>query len=121
MLSLRDNCLTAGAREADFWEMTIGEAVRVCDAYHERRKDTAYFSYMTASAVGLFVGSVFSSKAPPDISDIYPEFFPKKQVEDIEEEIRVERSAANFIKFANSFNRRFEANGNGTTESENNG
>lgn len=124
VLRLRDQCLRAQVREADFWHMTIGEAVRECDAYHDRLKDTAYFSYMTASAIGLFIGSVFSSKSPPEISDIYPEFFPKAETreatEERQEELKEERSVANFLKFAYSFNQRFE-NGNRKPESENNG
>ena len=98
--------------------MTIGEAVRACDAYVERRKEQAYFAYTNAMTVGMFVGSMFGSRKPPTIHEIYPELFPKQ--EDIEEERRMDASAANFIKFANSFNQRYN-NGNRKLESKNNG
>ena len=100
--------------------MTPGEASRVCDAYGERRRDAAYFAFTNAMATGLFIGSIFSSKPAPAIQDVYPELFHEEDHEEAETEMRMERSAANFIKFANSFNRRFD-NGNRKSESENNG
>lgn len=99
--------------------MTIGEAVRACGAYHNRRKDRAYFAYTEAMAVGMFVASIFGSKSPPKINDIYPDLFPED--EEAEEEVRVSRSAANFINFANAFNRNFDNGDNRKSESENNG
>lgn len=98
--------------------MTVGEAVRAYKAYEERRKDTAYFGYMNAMTVGLFIGSMFGSK-PPTINDIYPEFFPKD--EEVEETRQTADSAANFINFANAFNRAIDNGNNRKPESENNG
>lgn len=99
--------------------MTIGEAVRACEAHNKRQKDRAYFAYTEAMAVGMFVASIFGSKRPPKISDIYPELFPED--EEAEEEVRDSRSAANFINFANAFNRNFDNGDNGKSKSENNG
>lgn len=118
VLELRNTVLVAGIREAEFWEMTIGEAVRACDAFQDRRRDTAYFAYTGAMTVGLFINSMFGSKSTPTIHDIYPELFPVD--EEAEEEARMKRSEVNFINFANAFNKRYE-NGNGKSESENNG
>ena len=73
---------------------------------------------MNAMATGLFIASMFSTKSPPSISDIYPEFFPKD--EEVEEKVQESKSAANFINFANAFNRNFD-NGDRKSESENNG
>lgn len=98
--------------------MTIGEADRACTAYHERRKDEAYFAYTNAMAVGMFVGSMFGGK-PPKIHDIYPELFPRD--EEVEQTVQDSKSAANFINFANAFNKGFDNGDNRTTESENNG
>ena len=122
LMKLRDDCLTAGVKEMDFWNMTVGEAVRALEAFNERRKDRAYFAYTEAMAVGLFVASMFSTKKPPALEDIYPELFPKDEegVSQAEEEARIAKSEANFIKFANAFNRRFN-NGRTDTESQNNG
>ena len=99
--------------------MTIGEAVRAFEAYEDRRKDQAYFVYTNAMTVGMFIGSMFSHDSPPSISDIYPKLFTKD--EEAEEVARETQSAANFINFANAFNKDFDNGSNGTTESENNG
>ncbi len=124
-MKLRDDCLIAGVSERDFWEMTVGEAVRECNAFGERRKDMAYFSYTNALAVGSFIASMFSSHSAPSISEIYPELFPAEEHEEakkeVEHELRMSKSEANFIKFANAFNKRYEANGNRESESKNNG
>lgn len=119
MNSLRDSCLIVGIREAEFWEMTAGEAVRECDAYQDRRRDRAYFEYTNAMTTGMFVASMFSSKPPPKLSDIYPDLFDED--EEAEEEKKATESAANFINFANAFNRKFGNGDNGKSESENNG
>ena len=121
MQKWRDDCLIAGIREAEFWDMTIGEASRACNAFNEQRKDRAYFAYTNAMATGLFIGSMFSSKSAPTINDIFPELFPKEEQSEAEREIRMERSAANFLKFANSFNQRYKPNGDRELKSENNG
>lgn len=116
---LRDAVLITGIREADFWQMTIGEAARACNAYEEQRKDRAYFAFTNALAVGLFVSSMFSkSQSAPSIDTIYPELFPKD--EEAEEKVKEERSIANFMKMANAINERFR-NGNRESESKNNG
>ena len=116
---MRGVCLVAGVSEADFWLMTIGEAARACDAYADRRKDQAYFAYTNAMAVGAFIASMFNkSQKTPTIEEIYPELFPKD--EEAQMEAQIDRSAANFMKFANAINERFQ-NGNGKPESENNG
>ena len=120
-MKLRDDCLIAGISERDFWEMDPGEAVRACDAYGERRKDIAYFSYTNAMAISGFIASMFSSHSAPTINEIYPELFPDEIQEEAEHEIRMSKSEANFIKFANAFNKRYEANGNRESESKNNG
>lgn len=108
----------AGIREAEFWEMTVGEAVRACDAFQDRRRDTAYFAYTEAMTVGLFVSSMFGSKQPPKIHEIYPDLFDEN--EEAEQESKDAASAANFINFANAFNRNID-NGDRKSESENNG
>lgn len=122
-MNLRKSALISGVSEAEFWKMTIGEVVRACEAYEDRRRDTAYFAYTTAMTVGLFVGSMFGSKSPPTIEEVYPELFSdkKEEVEKAEQMAKDERSAANFIKFANSFNQRYKPNGDGKPESKNNG
>lgn len=102
--------------------MTVGEVSRAIDAFNTQRRDKAYFDYTQAMTIGLFIGSVFSSKEPPTLEEIYPDLFDeeKEELEQIEQAKRDERSAANFIKFANAFNRNYE-NGDRKSESENNG
>ena len=118
MDKLRDTALLAGVREAEYWNMTVGEAVRACDAYHEQRRERAYFAYTEAMTMGLFIGSVFSNKHPPTLHEIFPDLFDEN--EEAEEERKDAASAANFINFANAFNRNFD-NGDRKSESENNG
>ena len=115
---MRKGALIAGVSETDFWDMTVGEAVRACDAFMERRRDSAYFAYTNAMTVGLFVGSMFSPRQPPKLHDIFPDLF--EEDEEREEEARTDASVANFMKFADYFNQRVQ-NGNGKSESENNG
>lgn len=99
----------------------MGEAVRSFKSYEERLRDEAYFAYTNAMTTALFISSMFGSKTPPHIHDIYPEFFKKdEEDEDLEEKIRDAKSEANFLNFAKAFNRKFD-NGDRTTESENNG
>lgn len=102
--------------------MTVGEVSRAIDAFNTQRRDKAYFDYTQAMTIGLFISSVFSSKEPPTLEEIYPDLFDeeKEELEQIEQAKRDERSAANFIKFANAFNRNYE-NGDRKSESENNG
>ena len=98
--------------------MTVGEGVRAFKGYEERRKDDALFSYTNAMTTALFISSMFGSKSPPAIHDVYPELFEKE--EEVEEIRQDAQSAANFVNFANSFNRTFD-NGDRKSESENNG
>lgn len=99
--------------------MTVGEVVRACNTHVSKRKDAAYFAYTNAMATGMFISAMFSkSKSPPSIEDIYPELFEKD--EEAEAEARDDRSIANFMKFAQAINERFQ-NGNGKPQSENNG
>ena len=103
--------------------MSLGEAIRAIEAYRDMRKDRAYLDYMHAMTTGMFIGSMFGSRQPPKIEDIYPYLFPKddEAIEEALEEQRMTQSEINFINFANSFNKRYEAHGNGKPESENNG
>lgn len=118
-MKLRDTALTADIRETDFWQMTVGEVARACDACIGKRKEAAYFAYTNAMTVGIFIGSMFSkSRKPPTIEEIYPDLFTKD--EEAEAEARASKSVANFINFANALNERFQ-NGNGKPQSENNG
>ena len=75
----------------------------------------------TLKGIALLVGlgSMFGSKSPPAIRDIYPELFDEAD-EEAEQTIQDSKSVANFINFANAFNRNFD-NGDRKSESENNG
>ena len=122
ILKWRDDILVMGIREAEFWDMTVGEVSRVFDAYLRQMRDRAYMSYTNARAVGAFIGSMLSGKNVPTIHDIYPDLFDEEKQQEREDEAREAASAANFLKFANNFNRRYGTeNGDGKSESENNG
>lgn len=90
--------------------MELGEVVRqlngIGEKIEEDRRAQAYFAYGTALAVGSFIASIFGSTSPPQISDIFPGYF--KNDAELEAERRMQKSAENFIKFANEHNRKCE-------------
>lgn len=99
--------------------MTVGEGVRAYKAYEERRKDAAFFAYTNAMTTGLFIASMFGSKSPPTIHEVYPEFFKQdEETEEIKQEIRDAKSEVNFLNFAKAFNRNFDNGSDRTTQSE---
>ena len=100
--------------------MTVGEVARAIDAHAAIRRERAYFEYTNAMTVGLFISAMFNtSRKPPTMQEIYPEFFTEKEEAKAQEQA-TDASVANFMKFANAINERFQ-NGNGKPESENNG
>lgn len=83
--------------------MTIGEVNRYlqgCIFREERQmKLRANMDYRLAVSLVSILGASFNSKPTPSIYDLYPDLF---------EEDRTAKSVANFINFANSFNRKIK-------------
>ena len=70
---------------------------------------------MSAMTIIKGVNKVLTGKGEiPTLTDIYPELFPEEELK----QQRMNRSAANFINFANSFNKR-KQNDNRRTQSHN--
>lgn len=90
--------------------MTMAEAIREAEGFvwrnEEADKREARFSYTTAMTVGAFVASIFGNSKPPEIYDIFPEYFDRK--DEAEHNARTQRSIENFIKFANAHNQKCE-------------
>ena len=88
--------------------MTMGEAIREADGIqwrtNEERKVAARFAYAEAMTTGAFVSAIFGGSRPPEIYDVFPELFSRED----DEAARMEKSANNFIKFANAHNRKCE-------------
>lgn len=119
MYKLRDECVKAGLSEFDYWRMTVGEVSRWVDSYNfqyrQHLKDNIQTQYMASMVIVKGVNKVLTGKGDiPTINELYPELFPEEAI--IEE--RTKKSIANFLNFANSFNKR-KQNDNRRTESHN--
>ena len=83
--------------------MTIGEVNRYlqgCLFREERQiKSRASMDYKLAISLVSILGASMSSKPIPTIYELYPDLF---------EEDRTAKSVANFMNFAQSFNRKFK-------------
>lgn len=89
--------------------MTVAEIQRYMDGAVWRIKSRAQFDYTLADLVGASVARVFSSdvKLPP-IDEVYPYLFNQEleavEPEQAKEEIAMENSVNNFLKFARQHN-----------------
>ena len=107
MYKLRDECVKAGLNEFDYWTMTIGEVSRWVDSYNfqykQHLKDNIQTQYMSAMTIIKGINKVLTGKGEiPALSEIYPELFPEEELA----RQRTAKSVANFLNFANSFNKR---------------
>ena len=93
--------------------MTLAELDRYFDSKKRIQKaqsqEKASFDYILAELIGRSISRIYSSSNQmPDISEVYPQLFDSKEVEEQKREKRVELSALRFKQFATSFNKRFE-------------
>lgn len=97
-------------KEADYWQMTISEAMRELEAkiwmIEAEHKTQAHIAYGQAITVGSCIASVFGSSKLPEIYDIFPEYFPREEA--VEQQQKMDKSVENFIKFANAHNKKSE-------------
>lgn len=108
-----DNALDYGLTEEEFWNMTLAELERYIDSKKRMQKaqaqEKASFDYTLAELIGRSVARIYSSSNHmPDISEVYPQLFDSKEVEEKKREQKAELSALRFKQFATSFNKRFE-------------
>ena len=100
MLELRKNCLIAGIREAEFWHMTIGEAVRerileLCAERDMTINKLSTISGITQSTVNNIVGGRNNSTTVSTIQKLCDglgitivEFFNDDRFKEIEPEVK---------------------------------
>lgn len=85
--------------------MTIGEINRYINAYISREeritKHRASYDYLLANTIVKGVSVVLSGGSFPTLYEVYPELFEKEA-----EQERINKSVANFMAFANSWNNR---------------
>jgi hypothetical protein len=97
--------------------MTLGEITRFIKGYIHREEREARFrasmDYALATTICSGISSIFGGGHMPEIHEVYPSLFEEKN--------KTSQSVANFINFANDFNRRFKGkkNDSRTTESNN--
>ena len=101
-----------GIKEAEYWDMTLGELERAVESYKRVKKqqaqERASFDYALADLIGISVARIYSnSNKIPDISEVYPTLFDNQELQEKKQEKRMELSALRFKQFAESFNNNF--------------
>lgn len=97
--------------------MTIGELSRAVRSAQRVRKtqarEKASFDYTLAQIVGRACGMAFGTVKSefPAISEIYPTLFDSEEIKQRRQEKQAELSALRFKQFAESFNQRFNKEG----------
>lgn len=94
--------------------MTLAEIERFIDSKKRMQKaqaqEKASFDYILAELIGRSISRIYSSSNQmPDISEVYPQLFDSKEVEERKSAQKAELSALRFKQFATSFNKRFQA------------
>lgn len=95
--------------------MTFSEVKRAIEAYNNRtRRDyqiKANMDYKQVLLLGRVIGQCLGGKDElPPVDEFYSEFFSeelKARREEEEQKRRTQQSVANFLNFANAFNKRF--------------
>lgn len=111
ILELLDGALKSGIKESEFWDMTIAEIERQAEANNWRleqdRKERAELVYMAPQLIGLQIARIFAKNPPeyPQIYDVFPHLFEEEIVEETKQQQRVNASYANFMKFAQHYNK----------------
>lgn len=111
MDSLLENALDMGISEIDFWNMTIGELVRLFDSKMRVKKvqdqELAIHNYILGDLIGRSMARLHSSSATyPQLYEIYPSLFDKDEFEERRQERITEESIKRLTQFAESFNKR---------------
>ena len=104
-----DSALDSGIREIDFWCNTWGENMRAINSAYRIAKDKAKIkasqNYILADLIGFSVGRLLDRSIKyPEISEVYPELFDKKEQEQIKEEQQTNISVLRFKQFAAKHN-----------------
>ena len=97
--------------------MTIAELERLILSKNRVRRrelqEKATLDYTLADLIGKSVSRIYnSSNTMPEIETIYPTLFDSKEMQAKRQEKQAELSAIRFKLFAESFNKKFETQGN---------
>lgn len=95
--------------------MTLSELERAIRSKHRVQKrelqEKASLNYTLADLIGKSVARIYNSaNTMPEIEEIYPALFDSKEMKQRKQEKQAELSAIRFKLFAESFNKKFEAN-----------
>lgn len=96
--------------------MTIAEVNRAISSRNRiirnEAREKASFDYILAELVGKSISRIYSSSNKmPDISEVYPNLFDSKELEEQKAVKRAELSALRFRQFANFHNKKFKEEG----------
>ena len=111
--TMLDNALDYGISEFDFWNMTFAELDRLAASKQRvenfRAKERATFDYISAMLIGRAFAACMDDKATfPEIHEVYPILFDKKEVEEQKQEQTNQLSALRFKQFAQSYNKKYK-------------
>lgn len=78
----------------------------------EEAKERASYDYILANMIGFSVSRLFSSTAKMlEIGEYYPNLFDTEEIKQQKQEKLAELSALRFKQFAQSFNQKFQQEG----------
>jgi hypothetical protein len=113
-----DNALDWGISEEEFWNMTIGELDRAISSKQRqdkhRLKERATMDYTLALMIGRAVRGGDEEHPFPELYEVYPNLFFEEAIkrEEEKEKQQAELSAIRFMRFAKSFNSKFDKEAN---------
>lgn len=107
------SALELGISEKDFWEMTLGELLRLFEAkqraYKARAQEKAENNYILAGLIGINLSHAFNGSIEvPPIEEVYPNLFDNEEIKEEKENQKTELSTLRFKQFAQAFNKNFE-------------
>jgi hypothetical protein len=105
--------MSYGITEHEFFSMTIAEIERAIKARKAMEKRRAQFDYILADLIGRSVARVYNSDNKlPTLAEAYPSLFDAQEEQEALQRAQDEKNALNFMKFAQSHNRKIERGAN---------
>ena len=103
--------LDCGIKEYEFWDMTLAEITRAVDSYNRKKRreeqEKASYDYILADMIGRSVALLFNGNNRfPEIYTVYPTLFDNKEIQEREQQARMEMSVIRFKQFAQAYNQK---------------
>ena len=103
--------LDCGIKEYEFWDMTLAEITRAVDSYNRKKRreeqEKASYDYILADMIGRSVARLFNGNNRfPEIYTVYPTLFDNKEIQEREQQTRMEMSVIRFKQFAQAYNQK---------------